>query len=87
MTTPLSPTEAVSDVERLRGLLPVVHPAPGVVDRALGLVRVLGHSGRHIFDLVLAATMLESGIRSVVTYDDHFGKVPGLVAVTPEQLR
>jgi toxin-antitoxin system PIN domain toxin len=83
MTIPLSATDAANDVEYLRRALPVVHPGPGVVARTLELLRVLGHSGRHVFDVVLAATMMESGINAIFTYDDRFAKMPGIVALTP----
>jgi toxin-antitoxin system PIN domain toxin len=83
MTIPLSTADAANDVEYLRRALPVIHPGPRVIARTLDLLRVLGHSGRHVFDIVLAATMMENGIKAIYTYDDRFAKVPGIVALTP----
>jgi uncharacterized protein len=83
MTRPLSALEAVEDIERLPGALPLVHPTTETVTRSLNLVRVLGHTGRHVFDIALAATMLENGVKTIYTFDERFSQMPGLVAIAP----
>ena len=83
MPKPLSVAEAASDVERLSDLFPILQPTAGVVSLALSLARTLGVVGRRIFDLVLAATMLENGVTAIYTYDDHFANMPGVVPLRP----
>jgi hypothetical protein len=83
MSIPLGVADAASDIKRLRQALPVVYPSERIVDLTLDLVRALGHSGRHVFDIVLAATMLENGIKGIFTFDGRFAKVPGIIALTP----
>ncbi|MDT7555327.1 MAG: hypothetical protein QOI16_3878 [Pseudonocardiales bacterium] len=47
-------------------------------------MRQTGFGGRGIFDVSLAATMLASGLSKLYTYDaDRFGKIPGIVVLTP----
>jgi len=74
MTTPLTAPEAIEDIERLRGAIPVVHPTTEMIGRTLALLGTLGYTGRHVFDVALAATMLENGIQTIYTYDERFSK-------------
>jgi len=83
MTTPLTAPEAIEDIERLRGAIPVVHPTTEMIGRTLALLGTLGYTGRHVFDVALTATMLENGIQTIYTYDERFSKMPGIVARTP----
>jgi len=80
---PLSAAEAASDVERLSDLFPILQPTAEVVGSALSLARTLGVVGRRVFDLVLAATMLENGVTAIYTYDEHFASIPGIVSLRP----
>jgi|WetSurMetagenome_2_1015567.scaffolds.fasta_scaffold527716_1 uncharacterized protein len=83
MTIPLSAADAASDIECLRRAFPVVCPGKRVIDLTLETARALGQSGRHVFDIVLAATMLENGIKAIFTFDDRFARVPGITILTP----
>jgi len=80
---PLSVADAAADVERLRDLFPMIQPTERVVGSTVRLAQTLGVAGRRVFDLVLAATMLESGVSAIYTYDDHFANIPGVVALRP----
>lgn len=80
---PLTAAAAASDVERLSDLFPILQPTAGLVGSPLSLARTLGVLGRRVFDLVLAATMLENGVTTIYTYDDHFANIPGVVSLRP----
>ncbi len=84
LTRILSPTEALADMEAL-GVAFEVLPAPvDLADRVIALLRETGFSGRHVFDVQLAATMLAAGVRRIYTYDTRFANIPGIVALRPE---
>ena len=41
------------------------------------------NTGRHVFDIALAATVLDNGVKTIFTFDEPSLKTPGLVAVAP----
>jgi toxin-antitoxin system PIN domain toxin len=85
VTVPFTPTEArtfITEVLSRADLLPV--PA-SVVDRWIELAERHGVTGSHVFDLQLAATMLENGINRIYTYNHaDFESLEGVEALTPE---
>ena len=80
---PLAPAEALSDVEKLAAAFPMIAPPAELPSRVVALMRQTGFSGRHIFDVQLAATMLADGVTRIYTYDPRFAKIPGITALEP----
>lgn len=52
-------------------------------DTVLSAIEINMEYGIHYWDAVLAATMKEHGIFSIYTEDQHFSKIPWLVALNP----
>jgi predicted nucleic acid-binding protein len=52
-------------------------------DTVLSAIEINMEYGVHYWDAVLAATMKEHGIFSIYTEDQHFSKIPWLVAMNP----
>lgn len=52
-------------------------------DTVLSAIEINMEYGVHYWDAVLAATMKEHGIFSIYTEDQHFSKIPWLVALNP----
>lgn len=84
VTRMLSPTDALADVEALQVAFEILPVPADLADRVIALLRETGFSGRHVFDVQLAATMLAAGVQRIYTYDPRFEKMPGIVAVRPE---
>jgi uncharacterized protein len=83
LTRLVSPADALADLDTLRSAFPLL-PVPGDIDeRVGGLLRQTGFSGRHVFDLQIAATMLANGVRCIATYDSRFARIPGILVVPP----
>lgn len=65
----------------------MIYPGPGVITELLNLLQSHPATGPGIFDMALAATMLENGVASIATYDQHtFPLLPGITAVNPSHL-
>ena len=58
----------------------VVGYSGGTVDRALELRE---RHGVHFWDALLAATMLEHGIDTAYSEDEHLARVPGVTVIDP----
>ena len=83
VTRLLSPADALADLDALRSAFELL-PAPADIDqRVVGLLRQTGFSGRRVFDVQIAATMLANDVRSIATYDARFATIPGVVVVEP----
>lgn len=52
-------------------------------DTVLSAIEINIEYGIHYWDAVLAATMKEHGIFSIYTEDQHFSKIPWLIALNP----
>jgi len=52
-------------------------------DTVLSAIEINMEYGIHYWDAVLAATMKEHGIFSIYTEDQHFSRIPWLVATNP----
>ena len=83
VSLPLSAAKALSDIERFANVFPVLAPPEDLHSRVCELIRSTGRSGRHVFDLALAATMLAHGVSRIFTYDTDFAGIPGITALAP----
>lgn len=83
LARPLSPAEARSDIRKLAALFPMIYATDDQHQRVFALLDETGFSGRHVFDLQLAATMLANGVARIYSYDDRFDRIPGIRRLTP----
>ncbi|MBI5479964.1 MAG: PIN domain-containing protein [Deltaproteobacteria bacterium] len=83
VSTPLSGSVALSDVEKLATSFPLIHPPHDLHDRVFQLLHEVPSAGGQVFDVALAATMLAHGVSRIYTYDARFARLPGLVVLTP----
>jgi predicted nucleic acid-binding protein len=70
---PLRREEALAHVEELAGTFAMITPTPRVFDRFAALLQDTGASGKRVHDVLHAATMLESGVTRIYTYDSGPG--------------
>lgn len=89
---PENPLTAQEATDRLRRYyesdsLAVIYSGPGTVTQLLALLASHPATGPGIFDVVLAATMLENGVAAIATYDQHtFPRLPGITVLTPGEV-
>lgn len=79
----LAPEEARADIEKLSKIFPVISAPVDLHERVFKLLEATGMTGRHVFDVALAATALANGVATIYTYDPRFGKIPGMTTLTP----
>jgi predicted nucleic acid-binding protein len=60
---------AVTDVRRFRATFDVAAEGPSVLDHLLDLVAAHRSAGRQVHDANIVATMLENGIRRLLTFN------------------
>lgn len=65
----VSTTAAIADVRKFRAIFDVAEERPSVLDRLLGLLAAHRGSGRQVHDANIVATMLEHGIRRLLTFN------------------
>lgn len=84
VTKPIAPAEALDEMTKLAESLPVIMPSIEVHENVINLMRQLGFGSKHIYDVVLAATMLGNGVAQLYTYDvERFQKIPGIKVLNP----
>lgn len=84
VSNPIAPAEALDEIEKIVDSLPHITPPIDLHERVVTLMRHLGFGSKHIYDVVLAATMLGNGISRIYTYDaDRFQKIPGISVLNP----
>lgn len=84
VTKPIAPAEALDEMTKLAESLPIITPPADAHENVIALMRQLGFGSKHIYDIVLAATMLGNGVAQLYTYDiDRFQKIPGIKVFTP----
>ncbi len=84
VTDPFTPVEAVTFIGELLPRLEVLSVSAGVLRYWISLARNHGITGADVFDVQLAATMLEHGIRRIYTFNlDDFKMFSELEALTP----
>ena len=86
---PLSPSVAGELVRTYNESedIAVIYPGPQTIGLMLSFLESHPVSGARIHDLRIAATMIENGITSIATYDEHvFAHLPGITVVNPPEL-
>ncbi len=88
VTVPFSPTEARAFINELVPRLDILPVPPAVVRRWTELAEHHRVTGANVFDLQLAATMIENGVKRIYTYNRaDFEIVRELEVLTPEDAR
>ena len=76
--------DALADVRRFAVLFNVTGEGGSVMDRLLQLLAVHAIAGKQVHDAHLVATMLEAGIRDLLTFNQSdFMRFEPLIRVTP----
>ena len=60
---------AIADIRRLRAVFQIAGERPGVLDRLLQILSTHRCSGRQVHDANIVATMLDHGIRRLLTFN------------------
>ena len=84
---PVSPAKAYAEVLKFYASTAIskIYPTLGVGARLETLLAECPVTGLDIYDLYLAATMLESGVKKIYTYDSSiFSRISEVQALTPE---
>ncbi len=87
VTRPRSPQETADTIADLLSApnVTMLSVTPGATRRWLSLPREHGRSRQHVFDLQLAATMLEHDVRTIYTFNTvDFEGITGLIVRTPD---
>jgi predicted nucleic acid-binding protein len=85
VTVPFTPTEARAFITELARHLEVLPVPAAVVSRWTELAERHKVTGANVFDLQLAATMIENGVRRIYTYNPADFEILGeLDVLTPE---
>lgn len=85
VASPIAPAEALNEMSKLIDSFPLLAPPGDVHDKVINLMRQLGFGSKHIYDVVLAATMLGNGVAQIYTYDiDRFQQISGITAMIPQ---
>jgi predicted nucleic acid-binding protein len=80
----LAMTTAIADVRRFRSAFEVAEERPGVLDRLLDLLAVQRGGGRQVHDANIVATMLEHGIRRLLTFNTaDFRRFARIIDIEP----
>jgi len=65
----LSMATAIADIRRFRAAFQIAEERSGVLDRLLHILATHRGSGRQVHDANIVATMLENGIRRLLTFN------------------
>ncbi|MFQ5740783.1 MAG: type II toxin-antitoxin system VapC family toxin [Acidobacteriota bacterium] len=81
---PLSPANALQEVQAYRQALKVIYPSSAAMDRLKELIDRYPVKGQEIFDVFLVATMLEHGVGTIYTANvRHFEKFKEIRVKSP----
>lgn len=72
---PLSPEEAIAEVEKYYKVktIQIIYPKATTLKRVIQLVKKYKVKRQEIFDIQLVATMLDNGVKNIVTRNEkHF---------------
>lgn len=84
VASPVAAQVALSEMEKLSKDFAFVTPPSDVHERVVALLRQTGFGSRHVYDVVMAATLLANGLTNIYTYDaERFSKIPGVTVLTP----
>lgn len=81
---PLSPDEAINEIEKYlkAKTIKIIFPNPLTIQRVINLVKKYKIKKQEIFDVQLVATMLDYGIRNIVTRNDkHFKMITEVTTI------
>lgn len=82
---PFTPSEARAFVDEIISRMEILPLPPSAVRRWTELAERHSITGTKVFDLQLAATMIENGVKRIYTYNRaDFEIVPDLQVLTPE---
>lgn len=80
----LTMAEALADARHLAALFNLTGEGGSVMDRLLQLLAVHAVAGKQVHDAHLVATMLEAGIRDLLTFNrGDFARFEPLIRLTP----
>jgi toxin-antitoxin system PIN domain toxin len=86
VTVPFTPTEARAFINELAQRMEILPVSAAVVNRWTELAERHSVNGANVFDLQLAATMIESGVRRIYTYNRaDFEALTELDVLTPNE--
>jgi len=85
VTAPALPmATAIADVRRFQSIFEVAYPGRGGLDRLLDLLAAGRGVGRQVHDANIVATMLEFGIRRLLTFNAaDFHRFANLIELVP----
>jgi predicted nucleic acid-binding protein len=83
----MTAAEALSELDRLEGLLPVLSDPPALYSEWRRLVTSHGIVGSRAHDVRLVAAMLTHGITHILTFNvDDFRRFEGIIVVHPRDV-
>lgn len=71
---PITTAVTLDEMAKLSETIAMIIPPSDIHTLAIQLMRKLGFGSKHIYDVVLAATMLANGVTKIYTYDERFKK-------------
>jgi len=81
---PLSPAEALRELEAYRKVLKVIYPSSVAMDKLKELIAKYKAKRQDVFDLFIVATMLEHGMDKIYTMNrKHFAKFDEIQVENP----
>lgn len=83
---PLSPDEAINEIEKYlkAKTIKIIFPKPITIQRVINLVKKYKMKKQEIFDAQLVATMLDNGIKNIVTRNvKHFKTMSEIGTINP----
>ncbi len=83
---PLSQEEAIVEVRKYYRSQNIkkIYPGPAIIERELSLLETVPVTGIKVYDLHLAATMLENGVTKIYTFNTKdFEPIPGIEVLNP----
>lgn len=84
VANPLSPSQALREIEAYRMMLPVLYPTAIAMDKLKDLIEKYQVKGQDIFDAFIVATMLEHGVDKIYTANrKHFEQFEEIQVETP----
>lgn len=84
VTKPITSKDALDEIAKLADSIPLITPPINVHEDVINLMRQLEFGSKHIYDMVLAATMFSNGVTQLYTYDvGGFQKIPGIRVLNP----
>lgn len=83
---PLTPTEAMAEISKLRAIIPVIGPGEGALDLLVSLTSPAGPKGADVYDAFIVAQMQDAGTGFICTYNLRDFEGFPVNAGTPEEM-